>query len=94
MTKEILIGTFPIGIYRTYFNKFCDWTGDDWTNTYTDYEKAETKCIEDDSCIGFYDSCGESKIFHLCDHQKFRKIPSRCGSILYLAPRKFSPRQF
>ena len=83
---DISSGLFLLGIYRPEFNKFCDWTGD---IQFTKYEVAEIKCSEDDSCIAFYNSCGEGKKFHLCNRSKSKILSSKCGSILYSASRKF-----
>ena len=84
----IIICTFLLGIYRPNFNKLCDLTGDIQS---TSFQEAELNCTKDDSCIGFYDSCGEGNKFYMCNHQKTRVISSKCGSILYLAASKFAP---
>ena len=84
MNTFLHIQIISIVIYRPIFNEFCDGASH---IEFKSLEEAEDECSKRENCIGLVDNCGEGKSFYLCyPHQS--KMPSRCGSVLYLAPGK------
>ena len=70
--------------YRPIFNEYCEGYG---KNEFSSLEEAEDECSKNELCIGLMDNCGEGKSFYLCSKVQSQR-PSRCRSILYLAPSK------